>query len=135
MQIYRVYQHPQRGYAAITSGFNWPAAIFSLIWALSNSLWLPSFLLFIGWCATIAGIAFSGLMNLPMVSLAFVGLGALMPLWAGMNAMDWLEGNLKNQGYNLVNKVRAQSSQGAIMTTQRKLDPTAAKKRSAARRR
>ncbi|MDX1319533.1 MAG: hypothetical protein R3204_07600 [Oceanospirillum sp.] len=134
MQIYRVYQHPQRGYAAITSGFNWTAAIFSLIWTLSNNLWGPSFLLFLGWSVSIAGVVIAGAMNLPMVSMTFVGLAVLMPLWAGMNAMKWLEKGLHKQGYNLVNKVRAQTSQGAIMTTQRKLDPTAARKRTAGRR-
>ncbi|WP_086481082.1 hypothetical protein [Oceanospirillum sanctuarii] len=134
MQIYRVYQHPQRGYAAITSGFNWTAALFSLIWTLSNNLWGPSFLLFLGWSASLAGIFIAGAMNLPMVSMAFVGLAVLMPLWAGMNAMNWLDKGLRKQGYNLVNKVRAQTSQGAITTTQRKLDPTAARKRHAARR-
>ncbi|OOV88839.1 hypothetical protein [Oceanospirillum linum] len=134
MQIYRVYQHPQRGYAAITSGFNWTAALFSLIWTLSNNLWGPSFLLFLGWSTSIAGIFIAGMMGLPMVSMTFVGLAVLMPLWAGMNAMKWLDQGLQKQGYNLVNKVRAQTSQGAIMTTQRKLDPTAARKRSASRR-
>lgn len=134
MQIYRVYQHPQRGYAAITSGFNWSAAVFSLIWTLSNNLWGPSFLLFLGWSASIAGIVTGGAMNLAIVSLAFVGLAVLMPLWAGMSAMNWLDGNLQKQGYNLVNKVRAQTSQGAIMTTQRKADPTAARKRAGRRR-
>ncbi|MFG1488490.1 hypothetical protein ABMA58_04515 [Oceanospirillum sp. HFRX-1_2] len=134
MQIYRVYQHPQRGYAAITSGFNWTAALFSLIWTLSNNLWGPSFLLFLGWSTALAGIFIAGAMNLPMVSMTFVGLAVLMPLWAGMNAMNWLDKGLHKQGYNLVNKVRAQTSQGAIMTTQRKLDPQAAKKRPTARR-
>lgn len=133
MQIYRVYQHPQKGYAAITSGFNWTSALFSLIWTLSNNLWGPSFLLFLGWSASIAGILVAGAMNLPMVSMAFVGLAVLMPLWSGMNATNWLDKSLRQQGYNLVNKVRAKTSQGAIMTTQRKLDPTSVKKRHPAR--
>jgi len=133
MQIYRVYQHPQRGYVAITSGFNWPAAIFSLIWTLSNNLWGPSTLLFLGWSASIAGIFAAGAMHLPMISLTFVGLATLLPLWAGMNAMRWQEAGLKKQGYNLVNKVRAKTSRGAIVTTQHKLDPTAARKRTAGR--
>lgn len=134
MQIYRVYQHPQRGYVAITSGFNWTAALFSLIWTLSNNLWGPSFLLFLGWSAAIAGVVVGGAMNLSIVALGFVGLGVLMPLWAGMHAMRWLDKNLQKQGYHLVNKVRAQTSQGAIMTTQRKFDPTAARKATARRR-
>ncbi|WP_028304174.1 hypothetical protein [Oceanospirillum maris] len=134
MQIYRVYKHPQRGFAAITSGFNWSAAVFSLMWTLSSSLWGPSFLLLLGWVFAIAGITAGGIMHLPMVSMAFLGLATLLPLWAGMSATNWLEGNLKKQGYSLVNKVRANTSQGAIVTTQRKLDPSSAKK-SAARRR
>ena len=134
MQIYRVYKHPQRGYAAITSGFNWTAAVFSLIWTLSNNLWGPSFLLFLGWSSAIAGVLIAGAVNLPMLSLTFVGLAVLMPLWAGMNAMSWLDKGLQKQGYNLVNKVRAQTSQGAILTTQRKLDPASVKKRPAYRR-
>lgn len=134
MQIYRVYQHPKQGYAAITSGFNWTAAVFSLIWTLSNNLWGPSALLFLGWSCAIAGIVFGGVVNLPLLSLTFVGLAVLMPLWAGMNAMSWLDKGLQKQGYNLVNKVRANTSQGAIMTTQRKTDPQAARKRPAYRR-
>ena len=114
MQIFHVYQHPQRGYLAITSGFNWAAAIFSLIWTLSNNLWGPSFLLLIGWSSVTAGITAAGVMGLPMISLVFVGLGALMPLWAGMKATEWLETRLQKQGYNLINKVRAQTAQGQL---------------------
>ena len=134
MQIYRVYQHPQRGFAAITSGFNWSAAIFSLMWTLSCSLWGPSFLLFIGWSVAVSGIVAGGILHLPMISMAFLGLATLLPLWAGMSATNWLEGNLKKEGYSLVNKVRASTSQGAIVTTQHKLDPSASKKRTARRR-
>ncbi|MAC48069.1 hypothetical protein [Oceanospirillum beijerinckii] len=120
MQVYRVYKHPTKGFAALPSGFNWTAAAFSLLWALGNNLWGPSTLLFIGWGSCIAGIVAGIQMNLQILSLAFLAVAVLLPLWAGMNAMDWLEGNLKKKGFHLVNKVRAQSANGAIRTTQQK---------------
>ena len=120
MQVYRVYHHPTKGYAALPSGFNWSAAIFSVIWTASNSLWGPSSLLFIGWSACIAGIAIGSNMGMQMLALTFLALAVTLPLWAGMNAMSWLENNLKKKGFLLVNKVRAQSPSGAIKTTQQK---------------
>lgn len=120
MQVYRVYHHPTQGYAAITSGFNWSAAVMNLFWTMSNSLWGPSFLLLIGWIACIAGIVTAGRMNLQMLALTFVALGVLLPLWSGMSAMGWQEKQLKKKGFNLVNKVRAKSGNGAIHTTRQK---------------
>lgn len=120
MQVYRVYHHPVQGYAAITSGFNWSAAVMNLFWTLSKSLWGPSFLLLIGWIACIVGVVAGGRMNLQILALAFVALGVLLPLWSGMSAMGWQEKQLKKKGYNLVNKVRAKSANGAIHTTRQK---------------
>lgn len=123
MQIYRVYQHPVQGYTALTSGFNWSAAIFSLIWTLANNLWGASVILFLGYSASIAGVVIGMQMNLTLLALTFLAIVVLLPIWTGMNAMTWQAQKLGKQGYHLVNKVRAQSALGAIQTTQRKASP------------
>lgn len=133
MQIYRVYHHPHQGYTAITSGFNWAAAAFSLIWTLSNNLWTPSALLFLGWSAGITGMLVTKTFNMPELSMTFLAIAVLMPLWAGMQATLWQDKQLQKKGYHLINKVRAQTAKGAIQTTQQKQQPKAAKAHAARR--
>lgn len=123
MQVYRVYQHPVQGYATLVSGFNWPAAIFSLLWTLANNLWGPSFILLLGYGFCLAGVVAGMQMNLTLLAMTFLAIAVFLPIWAGMSAMKWQEQKLAKQGYRLVHKVRAQSAQGAIQTTQRKASP------------
>lgn len=120
MQIYRVYHHPQQGYTSFVSGFNWLAAIFSLLWTLANNLWGPSAMLFLGWSIGLSGVFIARYIDLPMLSLAFLAIAVLMPLWAGMYAMRWQDAYLQKKGYKLISKIRAHSAQAAIATAQKK---------------
>ncbi|OPX56499.1 hypothetical protein SAMN02745127_01866 [Oceanospirillum multiglobuliferum] len=123
MQVYRVYQHPVQGYAALVSGFNWSAAIFSMLWTMANNLWGPSFILLLGYGFCLTGVIVGMQMNLTLLALTFLAIAVFLPIWSGMSAMTWQEQKLAKQGYRLVHKVRAQSAQGAIQTTQRKASP------------
>ena len=112
MRIYTIYESNNKVPSAvpIKEGFNWFAFIFSLPWALLNSLWLVALMVlvinfFLMWLL----IVFGG--NYVAQTIAFFGLA----LTIGWMANDLKRSNLIKRGYKEETILLADSKESAIL--------------------
>ena len=105
MSKYFVYKHPFRGYAAVKSGWNWWAFLFSPFWCIFKGLWEPAIGIFI-LCTIAASIE-------PTVLPSVVGL--VLALFVGAQGSDWRQTKLLKQGYAPLQTVDALSEETAIV--------------------
>ena len=92
----------------IKEGFNWPAALFTSLWALWSGLWIASVLIFaagigLHWLLALAGA------NDAVQFAAGVGFSAII----GFSANDWRRGQLFRRGYRLQGIIAADSKDAA----------------------
>lgn len=87
----------------VEEGFNWKAFVFSGLWTLSKTLWLPSIVI-IAINAAIASSALAG--------IGPAGIGCMLLAWniiIGYLANDWLRSKLKDRGYIIADIVTGDS--------------------------
>jgi len=99
MRIYTVYIDPRsaapdRGAVLVREGFSWPAAIFSLFWALYHGLW----------GAALAIVALGLALGAAEVALGFdlaarLVLDLASAVLVGATANDWRRWSLRRAGY------------------------------------
>ena len=107
MRIYTVHIDPlsvadDRGAVIIAEGFSWPAAVFSIFWALYHGLWDWALVLLAAGLALSAAVGFSGLDGLGAVAVE-IGFAALV----GATSNDWRRWVLARRGYRLDDIVSA----------------------------
>ncbi len=99
MRVYTVLVDPaatdnDQDAVLLREGFSWPAALFTVLWALYHRLWLwAAILLAVG---TVLG-AGAGWLGLDPVSRAAIQLGYLALV--GLHANDWRRRRLAKRGY------------------------------------
>ena len=106
----RVYTYHERPGASpledepvlVREGFSWPAALFSVFWALWHRLWLAALVLFVLGSALEAGLAFLGA-DPAAEAAVMIGFAAIV----GYCANDWRRARLGKQGYRLAGIVTA----------------------------
>ncbi len=105
MRIYTVHVDPvssadDRGAVLVRESFCWPAALFTVFWALSHRLW--------GWALVLVVIsigfgAAAAWWGVDPVGQAGVLIGFV--ILVGYNANDWRRGGLARRGYLLADVV------------------------------
>ena len=101
MRVYTVHIDPlsvadDRGAVFLREGFSWPAAVFSILWAVYHGLWDWALVLLAAGLALSAAVEFSGLDAL--------GAGALeigFMVLVGATSNDWRRWVLARRGYRL----------------------------------
>ena len=101
MRIYTVHIDPlsaadDRGAVLLREGFSWPAAAFSVFWALYHGLWDWALVLLALGLGLSAAVEFSGLDRLSAAALE-IGFMALV----GATSNDWRRWVLTRRGYRL----------------------------------
>lgn len=101
MRIYTIHIDPlsvadDRGAVFLREGFSWPAAAFSILWALYHGLWDWALVLLVAGIALGAAVAFSGLDGLSAVAVE-IGFTTLV----GATSNDWRRWVLARRGYRL----------------------------------
>ena len=86
----------------IKEGFNWPAALFTSLWALWAGMWLVALLIFIAAAGLQLGLELAGA-DRSVQLVAGIGLSAIV----GFSANDWRRAKLHRQGYGLQGVVAA----------------------------
>ena len=107
MQIYTVHIDPlsaadDRGAVIIAEGFSWPAAAFSILWALYPGQWDWALVLLAVGLALAAAVGFSGLDPVSAVAVE-IGFAVLV----GIGSNDWRRWVLARRGYRLDDIVSA----------------------------
>lgn len=101
MRIYTVHIDPlsvedDRGAVLLREGFSWPAAIFSVFWAIYHGLWDWALVLLAAGLGLSAAVAYSGLDALGAGAVE-LGFSALV----GAASNDWRRWALARRGYRL----------------------------------
>jgi len=92
----------------VKEGFNWPAALFTCIWALWAGMWLVALLIIIAGAALHFALELTGADPLVRFAAEF-GFFAIV----GFCANDWRRAKLHRQGYRLQGIVAAADSDSA----------------------
>ncbi len=105
MRVYTVHVDPlsaadDRGAVLVGDGFSWPAALFSVLWALYHGLWVWALALLVAGAAIGGGGAWLGLDPLSQAAVEF-GTMALV----GWSAGDMRRLSLARRGYRLFDVV------------------------------
>ncbi len=101
MRIYTVHIDPlsvadDRDAVFLREGFSWPAAIFSVFWAVYHGLWDWALILLAAGLALSAAVALSGLDRWGAVAVE-AGFAALI----GASSNDWWRWALARRGYRM----------------------------------
>lgn len=86
----------------IREGFNWPAALFTSLWALWGGMWLVALLLFMAATGLQIALELAGA-DRSVQLVAGIGLSAIV----GFCANDWRRAKLRRRGYRLQGIVAA----------------------------
>ncbi len=119
MRIYTVHIDPlsvadDRGALFLREGFSWPAAVFSVFWAIYHGLWDWALVLLAAGLALSAAVVVSGLDDLSAMAVE-IGFMALV----GATSNDWRRWVLARRGYRLDDIV---SGEDVIAAEQRYFD-------------
>ncbi len=101
MRVYTVHIDPlsaadDRGAQFLLEGFSWPAALFSIFWAIYHGLWDWALILLAAGLALGGAVELAGLDRLSAAALQ-IGFMALV----GLTANDWRRWVLARRGYRL----------------------------------
>lgn len=99
---------PQDGPVLIKEGFNWPAAAFTVVWALWSRLWWPAGIIFVfGALLTVV----ADLLGADQIiqTAASIGLAIIV----GYCANDWHRIKLRRAGFHIQGVVVADNLDGA----------------------
>lgn len=92
----------------VKEGFNWPAALFTGLWALWSGMWLIALLLFGAAAGLHAAMDFAGAGE-PVQIAAGIGFSLIV----GYCANDWWRARLERRGYRLQGIVAAPDKDSA----------------------
>lgn len=113
MRVYTVHVDPvspahDRGAVLVREGFCWPAALFTVFWALYHRLWVAAVVLLAAGAALGGGLAWLGL---DPASEAVVEIGYMALV--GSNANDWRRRGLARRGFVPFGIVAGRDAAGA----------------------
>ncbi len=113
MRIYTVHTLPgadalEEAPLLVREGFCWPAAIFTVFWALWHRMWLAAVLLFV------AGLVPSVLEYAGANPPVLLALSAGIFLIAGFSGNDWRRAKLRRLGYRFEGVVAASEEDAAL---------------------
>ena len=113
MQVYTVHRPPFAGRDAepllLREGFCWPAALFSVIWALAHRMWWTAFGLLVAALALEAALAATGL-DQGAGFAVFCGYAVI----AGLFGNDWRRAALDRAGWRFDGVVAAAGADAAL---------------------
>lgn len=92
----------------IKEGFNWPAALFTVVWAVWHGLWLVALIILAAGVALEAALYLLGADPITQMA-ASAGLAAIV----GFGGNDWRRRALGKQGYRFEGLVAAESVESA----------------------
>jgi hypothetical protein len=115
MQVYTVHVFPglygprRRDPVVLREGFCWPAAIFSVFWALAHRLWWTAFGLLVAAAALEVLVALAGLDQTTRLAV-FAGYAAIV----GFFANDWRRAALERDGWRFAGVIAAPGEDAAL---------------------
>jgi hypothetical protein len=115
MQAYGVFDHSERGRAAVKRGFSWPGFFFTTYWAFAKRLWLQGILLLLV-TIPIAVIWWGvfGLGDLQEGYIFRIIISVIFCLIVGVKGNAWRRTNLELGGYRFIGTIRARDVQDAL---------------------
>ena len=109
-----LYQHPEKGFRAVKSGYSWPGFFFMLIWAFIKRLYAMGLLMFFIWLV-IVGIYFMTIMEaMNYTDSIYIVLLLCYAVVMGLFGNKWLSKSLTKKGYRYVKSVQAPSLKAAV---------------------
>ena len=114
MRIYTIHLPPRFGPpdadpVIVKEGFNWAAAIFTVLWALWHRMWLAAIGLLVTSAAIGAGVAFLGFGPESRAAMSF-GYAVLV----GFHANDWRRWSLERKDFKDAGIVAAPRADAAL---------------------
>ena len=114
MRIYTIHLPPRFGPpdadpVIVKEGFNWAAAIFTVLWALWHRMWLAAIGLLVAGAAIGAGVAFLGFEPESRAAMSF-GYAVLV----GFHANDWRRRSLERKDFEDAGIVAAPRADAAL---------------------
>lgn len=114
MQVYTVHTRPlsaepDREIVLVKEGFNWSAALFSLVWALANGLWMAASLILVGGVAIELALSLSGADPLTAAAAALAYL-----LVIGYQGNGWLRATHEGRGWRMAGVSAAPDRDAAL---------------------
>ena len=114
MRIYTIHLPPRFGPpdadpVIVKEGFNWAAAIFTVLWALWHRMWLAAIGLLVTSAAIGAGVAFLGFGPESRAAMSF-GYAVLV----GFHANDWRRWSLERKDFEDAGIVAAPRADAAL---------------------
>lgn len=128
MKVFKIYKHQTKGYAAVKTGFSWPALFFSAFWCLTKGFFfLFLFFLIVNW----ALIAYALILEINMAkygnimsnevlawyvanSAGVLVVSLILFFIPGFKGNAWLDKKYLKKGYLLLDSVPANSKKAAI---------------------
>ena len=113
MKQYKVFTNPSGLTEAVKQGWSWPAFFFNAIWAMVKKMWGIGVGFFLGF--SVLGFILGLIGSEGLVVQGLINICAFIAnIVFGINGNSWREKNLLSRGFELVNTVTAENSEGAI---------------------
>jgi uncharacterized sodium:solute symporter family permease YidK len=117
MKTALLYQHPEKGFRVVKSGFSWPAFFFMLFWAFLKKLYGFGLLMFFIWLAIVALYMMTILEAMEYPDTIYTILLLCYALVMGVLGNKYLSKDLLKKGYKHVKTVEAVSLKAALEDT------------------
>lgn len=115
MRIYTVHDRPgslqpDRGAVAVKEGFNWPAFLFTFVWALWHRAWYAALGLAVAALAMEAVLVAAGADDFTQAAAALA-----YSVLVGFGANDWRRAALARRGYRAAGVIAAPDEDTALL--------------------
>jgi hypothetical protein len=113
MKTISVYQHAQKGFRAVKTGFSWPGFFFMWIWAFTKGLIGTGALLFLIWLAVLGLYMLAVMSALDFAGIVYSFVLLVNAVIVGLWGNSWRANSLIKKGYRHVDTVQASSPRAA----------------------
>ena len=113
MKTIVVYEHAQKGFRAVKTGFSWPGFFFMWIWAFTRGLIGIGVLLLLVWLAILGLYMLAVMSALDFMDIVYSFVLLFNAVIVGLCGNSWLSNSLIKKGYKHVDTVQASSPRAA----------------------
>jgi hypothetical protein len=108
-----IYQHAQKGFRAVKTGFSWPGFFFMWIWAFTRGLIGTGALLFLIWLASLGLYMLAVMSAFDFMGIVYFFVWLVNAVIVGLCGNSWQANSLIKKGYKHVDTVHASSPRAA----------------------
>ncbi|MEJ2246127.1 MAG: DUF2628 domain-containing protein [Acidobacteriota bacterium] len=113
MKTISIYQHGQKGFRAVKTGFSWPGFFFMWIWAFTRGLTGTGVLLFLIWLAILGLYMLAVMSALDFMDIVYSFVLFVNAVIVGLWGNSWQANSLLKKGYKHIDTVQASSPRAA----------------------